>query len=287
MLARSATTLVRSADIGAETGTGPGTGTATGARQPGVAATLAQRLRRDPSTPAVTFYDDATGERVELSTATLDNWVSKTANLLVDTLGVAPGDRISVDLPPHWTTVAVLLAAWSAGADVHLATDPELGSQTDGLSVAFVAADRVDSALASDADEVVALSLRPLGGRLSHPIAGVLDFAAEVPAHGDVFHAPPPPAEQAELLRRAEAEAAAWGLRPGDRVLSTADRVDSAEGLLATLLGPLVVGASVVICRHPDLSKLARRVAVEKVTAFSGPVEVELPEGVRRLLAND
>jgi uncharacterized protein (TIGR03089 family) len=220
---------------------------------------------------------------VELSTATLDNWVAKTANLLVDTLGVTPGDKISVDLPPHWTTVAVLFAAWSAGAEVLLATDPETGTETSGLSVAFVAADRVDSALASDADEIVALSLRPLGGRLRHPIAGVLDFAVEVPSHGDAFTAPPPPDEQSELLRVAAAEAEVWGFRPGDRVLSTADRVDSTEGLLGILFGPLVADASVVICRHPDPSTLARRVAAEKVTAVCGPVDGDLPDRVRKL----
>jgi hypothetical protein len=36
---------------------------------------LEQRLRRDPSTPFVTFYDDATGERTELSVKTYANWV--------------------------------------------------------------------------------------------------------------------------------------------------------------------------------------------------------------------
>ncbi|MCG8153839.1 TIGR03089 family protein, partial [Pimelobacter simplex] len=39
------------------------------------AAVLAQRLRQDPGKPLVTFYDHATGERVELSTTTWANWV--------------------------------------------------------------------------------------------------------------------------------------------------------------------------------------------------------------------
>jgi len=39
-------------------------------------------IARDASLPLMTFYDDATGERTELSGATLANWVSKTANLL-------------------------------------------------------------------------------------------------------------------------------------------------------------------------------------------------------------
>jgi acyl-CoA synthetase (AMP-forming)/AMP-acid ligase II len=262
---------------------------------------LAERLRRDPARPAVTFYDDATGERVELSTATLDNWVAKTGNLLVDTLGLAPGEHVAVDLPVHWLTAAVLLAAWSAGADVLLASDDTGhtndtgdindtghtgGTSHDGhtgydVKVAFVAADRVERALDGDADEVVALSLRPLGAPLAHPIAGVLDFATEVPTHGDRFPAPAPPAEQEALLRLATHAAAGWGLGPADRVLSTAP-MDTAEGLVAALLAPLAVGASVVLCRHLDAGALPRRVAAERVTAVCG-LPGAPPAGTRSL----
>jgi hypothetical protein len=34
-------------------------------------------LRSDPVGPRVTYYDDATGERIELSAATLANWAAK------------------------------------------------------------------------------------------------------------------------------------------------------------------------------------------------------------------
>jgi uncharacterized protein (TIGR03089 family) len=247
---------------------------------------LAERLRRDPARPAVTFYDDATGERVELSTATLDNWVAKTANLLVDTLGLAPGGRVAVDLPVHWLTTAVLLAGWSAGAEVLFAVADGAGGEAAGeVNVAFVAADRVDTALAGDADEVVALSLRPLGARLAHPIAGVLDYAAEVPGHGDRFHAPAPPAQQGVMLRFAAHIAGGWGLGPADRVLSAAP-VDTADGLVGGLLAPLAVGASVVLCRHLDASSLSRRVAAERVTAVCG-LDGPAPAGTRALAVPD
>src|SRR2546423_15345338 len=70
----------------------------------------------DSARPFVTFYDDATGERVELSVATLDNWVAKTANLLQDELAVEPGERVAVLLPAHWQAQGWLLACWSVGA---------------------------------------------------------------------------------------------------------------------------------------------------------------------------
>ncbi|MDT3438422.1 MULTISPECIES: TIGR03089 family protein [unclassified Pseudofrankia] len=281
----------------------PGPGGAGGAAPfPGVAAALAARLRADGASPMVTFYDDATGERVELSGVTLDNWVAKTANLLVDTLGLGPGDRVGVDLPAHWLAVVILLAAWSAGLEVLVAPSSEDradgGDEADGpdddepagdVQAVFVAESRIDAALALGADEVVALSLRPFGARMAHPVAGVLDFAAEVPAHGDRFAAPAPPAAQTSLLARAAGAAEAAGLGPGDRLLSTAGP-GGAEGLLATVLAPLVTGASVVVCRHLDThlddGALARRIAAERVTAVCGTSR-PLPAGVRRLFLAD
>ena len=79
---------------------------------------LAARLRSRPGDPLVTFYDDATGERTELSVATYANWVAKTASLLVDELGLDRGDRLLVDLPAHWLGPVFLGAAWSAGLEV-------------------------------------------------------------------------------------------------------------------------------------------------------------------------
>src|ERR1700761_2434650 len=72
-------------------------------------------VRRDSATPMLTWYDDASGDRTELSGATLGNWVAKTANMLVDGAGLDPGEGVAVLLPPHWQTAAVLLATWSAG----------------------------------------------------------------------------------------------------------------------------------------------------------------------------
>ncbi|MFD0804425.1 TIGR03089 family protein, partial [Streptomonospora algeriensis] len=69
----------------------------------------------DPARPFVTVYDEATGGRVELSFATFDNWVSKTANMLVDGLGAEPGDRVGLALPLHWQSLVWLLACFSTG----------------------------------------------------------------------------------------------------------------------------------------------------------------------------
>ena len=75
-------------------------------------ALLDPLLGADRMGPRITHYDDATGERIELSTVTLANWAAKTANLLREEFGVGPGSRVAVLLPAHWQTLAVLLGAW-------------------------------------------------------------------------------------------------------------------------------------------------------------------------------
>ncbi|WP_308116681.1 TIGR03089 family protein, partial [Rhodococcus zopfii] len=94
-------------------------------------------LAADPAGPRITWYDDATGARIELSAVTLANWAAKTANMIRDEFGVLPGGRVAVLLPAHWQTAAVLLGAWWAGADVVLDADPE-------AELALVTADRLD-----------------------------------------------------------------------------------------------------------------------------------------------
>ena len=86
-------------------------------------ALLDPLLGADRMGPRITHYDDATGERIELSTVTLANWAAKTANLLREEFGVGPGSRVAVLLPAHWQTVAVLLGAWWVGAEVVLVGD--------------------------------------------------------------------------------------------------------------------------------------------------------------------
>src|SRR3546814_18600147 len=84
---------------------------------------LATLLRSDPGRPLVTFYDDATGERVELSVATYANWVAKASSLLVEELDLERGQRILVDLPTHWLGPVFLGAAWNAGLVVAFSGD--------------------------------------------------------------------------------------------------------------------------------------------------------------------
>src|ERR1700736_4435664 len=82
------------------------------------AAVLDPLLRADASKPRITYYDDAIGERIELSTVTFANWAAKTANLLRDELGASAGTKVAIMLPAHWQTAAVVFGACWMGAEV-------------------------------------------------------------------------------------------------------------------------------------------------------------------------
>ena len=63
------------------------------------AAILEAERRRDGGRPLVTWYDETTGERVELSVATYANWVAKTASLLVEEHDLERGDVLRSTCP--------------------------------------------------------------------------------------------------------------------------------------------------------------------------------------------
>jgi acyl-CoA synthetase (AMP-forming)/AMP-acid ligase II len=272
------------------------------------AATPAELLRRrvaaDPANPLVTFYDDATGERVELSARTFDNWVAKTANFLVDGLGAEPGTRAVLVLPPHWQTAVWLMACWSAGL-VAEPVDPEAVKGRAGEPIGgsgpysgggttphtprkgpylLAAAQEVLDDVVGDteAEEIVGLSLHALGGPLADCPPGVTDYADEVRGHGDRFTAPPTvtpetPAldvtkatlGQGELVAAAREAAEKWELDARDRLLVDMP-FTTLEGVLAGLLAPLASGASVIIQRNFDKAILDQRVNVEHVTVVAG-----------------
>ncbi|WP_448315111.1 TIGR03089 family protein [Streptomyces sp. CO7] len=237
---------------------------------------LRSALAADAARPLVTFYDDATGERVELSVATFANWVAKTANYLQDELSTEPGDRVALLLPGHWQTAVWLMACHSVGVVAAPGGDP-------GAADLVVSGPDTLEAARACSGERIALALRPLGGRFLQPPAGFRDYALEVPGMGDRFvpYAPVDPDEPAlvvagrecsgaEVVERARAEAPGLGLTgPASRILSALP-YDTWAGVAAGLYAPLAIGGSVVLCRNLDQlsdEALAKRVDAERVTA--------------------
>src|SRR5437868_14488998 len=80
-------------------------------------------MRRDGARPLLTWYDDTSGERIELSVATAANWAAKTANFLCEEHGLDDSDAIGLSPSSHWLSVVVVLGAWTAGIAVDLTGD--------------------------------------------------------------------------------------------------------------------------------------------------------------------
>ncbi|MGV0815999.1 TIGR03089 family protein [Mycolicibacterium boenickei] len=227
------------------------------------AAVLDPLLAADPAGPRITYYDDATGERIELSTVTMANWAAKTANLLRDEMGAGPGTRVAVLLPAHWQTAAVLFGIWWIGSEVVL----------DGeADIALCTRERLDEADdAVSGGEVAVLSLDPFGKAAPDLPIGVTDYATAVRVHGDqiVPERIPGPAlagqSVAEVLEAARNAAATQGFTGSDRILSTADWATPDE-LVANLVAVFAVGASLVQVANPDAGAQDRRRTTEKVT---------------------
>lgn len=236
----------------------------------------------DPARPFVTAYDSDTGGRVELSYATVDNWVAKTANMLVDGLGAEPGDRVALALPVHWQSLAWALACWSAGATVVLPQADEVPE----ADIAVTDASRIEAGLDSGAREVVGTSLHPLGAPLDDCPPAALDYTVEVRGYADQFvptTAGDPAAvalESAgnhtggELAAAARDRAASWELTPADRVAIITPASAPFHTLghdLSPVLCPVVTGASLLLTPETEsLTTLQSRLDMERVTAIAG-----------------
>jgi uncharacterized protein (TIGR03089 family) len=238
------------------------------------------RVVGDPvDQPLLTYLDDVTGERVDLTASQVGSWAARSAGLLRDGCGLGPGSRVAVLLPPHWRTAAVLLGAWASGLAVSFRP-----RATAGLAVlepggdrpfdaVFVTPERQDDWL----EDVPDATHRYLVGTGPGPLADVplgwFDWSAEVLRHPDATpdHAAIHPSDPASAdgttygqwgaLARGIAEM--LDLRPGDRLL-----VDAAEHEqpLKWLLAPLSAGASVVISANLDPARRDALVAAEQVT---------------------
>ncbi|GAB3230135.1 TIGR03089 family protein [Mycolicibacterium hippocampi] len=233
-------------------------------------AVLDPLMATNPAGPRITYYDDATGERIELSTATLANWAAKTANLLRDEMGATPGSRVAVLLPAHWQTAAVLFGVWWIGCEVVPA-----GSENPEADIALCTADRLAEADAAvGMGEIAVLSLDPFGKPVPDLPVGVTDYATSVRVHGDqiVPERVPGPALDGrsvdDVLAAARASAAAQGLTAEDRIMSTA-AWETADDIVEHLLAVYVVGASLVQVANPDPDLLDRRRQTEKLTRTS------------------
>ncbi|WP_375496650.1 TIGR03089 family protein [uncultured Jatrophihabitans sp.] len=233
---------------------------------------FAELVATEGSRPFVTYYNEATGERSELSVRSLANWVAKTHHLLTDELGLGVGSTALVALPAHWISVPILLGCLTAG--LALTDEPD-------ADVAFVSEHTApDAAGVLDVYAVATASVAPMaaaqGFRGAEP-ADTQDYVVAVRPQGDAWAGVAMPAGPDDpclpgLARGAAVDAAAaradeLGLADGGRLLSTRDWTSPADWVDAVLT-PLVVGGSLVIVRNAGDDVIDRRVQQERATAL-------------------
>ena len=239
--------------------------------------------------PLLTWYHAAAGQRVELSARTFGNWVAKTANLLVEELGLEPGDRVGLLLPSHWLAPVAMAACWRAGLQA-VPAGPELDRRAAdallaeaGCAACFAHEEllaEVPSRFPGAPPPLLAVAADPLG-RPAGDLGGALPFARVAASMPDHFDGDEPPAAAEAVLLASPGGHRRWtlgqlvetalevgerlGVREGDRLYSGLG-LDDADGVLAGVAVPLVRGAGVVLERDPVPAELPGRLAEEKVT---------------------
>lgn len=255
---------------------------------PNSIAAILTALAADPGRPRLTWYG-ADGERIELSGAVLNNWVTKTTNLLVEELDDGPNTVIALDLPPHWRTLVWGLAIWRAGG--HLLHAPPNAAADASIAVTNQPAGwlRADGTLPPRLD-LVAVTLPALARSFDGDLpARAIDAASAVMTYGDQLGWVPEtdptapaisgigvgdtPVSHAALLQWAATNA---GFAPaaGARVLLQLEHGAAAlAGLLAAALAVWAADGSVVILAPSvtadlatDLPRRDRLVSTERVT---------------------
>lgn len=143
-------------------------------------ASSLSKITLDPGQPRLTWYGPD-HERIELSGAVLNNWVSKTTNLLVEEFDAEPGVEVGVCLPAHWRSLVWSVATLLTGATLNLGNVTESG--------AVLVTDLPNSATAANRSkrtDLVAVTLAGLARKYPGTLpSGTIDAASAVMTYGD------------------------------------------------------------------------------------------------------
>ncbi|HVK04418.1 MAG TPA: class I adenylate-forming enzyme family protein, partial [Armatimonadaceae bacterium] len=222
-----------------------------------VGALLAERARATPDKNYLTFYeeDGTPVPQASLTYAVLYENARRVAALLMNTLGLAPGDRIATLTGNDPRTVLLYFGAWCAGVTV-----VPINVGEDDERIAFVLENaRVKAAFAPSAqakrasgccpvvnvDETDLLAAEPRGALPHLPV----DTEALIVYTSGTTGAPKGVVlEQYNLLVDAHGIAAWHGFGPDDRAMLVLP-IHHVNGTVVTLVTPLYSGGSVVLNR--------------------------------------
>ncbi len=234
-----------------------------------IAALYAVAAASDPARPFITFYDDVTGERTELSYLTFDNWVSKTANMLRDEFDCEPEDTVHIDLPTHWLTAAITVGAWRAGLTITQSADADVAFYHESAATTLPTRGSSQRLLVSTLP--LSIGLRSPEAKAAEERGEAIDFLSDVRSHGDDFFTITPVTQdtvawqqsqesrlsQKELVDAASTRAEELNIGDNRRIMIT-DPAYTMGGM-DWILVPLVTKGSVVISMNSGAVDLKAR----------------------------
>ncbi len=213
--------------------------------------------------PIVTWLSSA--GRIELSTVTFANAVSKAGNLFVDGLELEEISKLNVKLGNHWQSPVWLATALCVGIELNDEA-PILISHSDAISTWTGAI-----------DQLIVVSKDPFGMPEKDLPAGCINGSAEVRNFGDYFLPSWENLEAvltfeeisyswAELVAMAESQRKQDGIEPGTRV-GVAGNLNLLQAVLYQVVMPISFGISLVLIDQvdPDIIKITEQ---EKIVKF-------------------
>ena len=213
--------------------------------------------------PIITWLSSA--GRIELSTITFANAVSKAGNFLVDGLELEESSKLNVNLGNHWQSPVWLATSLCVGIELYDQA-PILISHSDAITTWTGAI-----------DQLIVVSRDPFGMPEKDLPAGYINGSAEVRNFGDYFS---PSWENlgavltfeeisyswAELLAMADSQRKQDGIEPGTRV-GVAGNLNLLQAVIYQVVMPISFGISLVLIDQVDLDIIKIR-EQEKIAKF-------------------
>lgn len=224
---------------------------------------LQRNVRDRGPAPIVTWLSSA--GRIELSTVTFANAVSKAGNFLVDGLELEESSKLNVNLGNHWQSPVWLATSLCAGIEL-----------SDQAPMLIAHADAITSWSAAS-DQLIVVSRDPFGMPEKDLPTGYISGSAEVRNFGDYYS---PSWENsgavitfegisyswAELVSLANSKRIQNGIESGTRV-GLLGNLNLLEAVIYQVVMPISFGLSIVLIdqENPDVSKIMEQ---EKIAKF-------------------
>ena len=213
--------------------------------------------------PLVTWLSSA--GRIELSTVTFANAVSKAGNFLVDGLDLEESSKLNVNLGNHWQSPVWLATSLCVGIEINDQA-PILLSHSDAITTWTGAI-----------DQLIVVSRDPFGMPEKDLPAGYINGSAEVRNFGDYFS---PSWENlgvvltfeeisytwTELVDLADSQRKQDGIEAGTRV-GVAGNFNLLQAVIYQVVMPISFGISIVLIDQVDLDIIKIR-EQEKIAKF-------------------